>query len=52
MSGRKVLMFGLNLYLGLINYLKVIEVVVEVICKYGIGCVGLCFLNGIFDFYF
>lgn len=51
MDGKKVLMFGFNLYMGLIYDEWIIEVVVVVICKYGIGCVGLCFLNGMFDLY-
>lgn len=49
MSGRKVLMFGSNSYLGLTNHPKVIETAVEATKKYGTGCAGSRFLNGTLD---
>lgn len=49
MSGRKVLMFGSNSYLGLTNHPKVIEAAVEATKKYGTGCAGSRFLNGTLD---
>lgn len=49
MSGRKVLMFGSNSYLGLTNHPKVIEAAVEASRKYGTGCAGSRFLNGTLD---
>ncbi len=49
MSGRKVLMFGSNSYLGLTNHPKVIEAAVEATHKYGTGCAGSRFLNGTLD---
>ena len=49
MSGRKVLMFGSNSYLGLTNHPKVIEAAVEATRKYGTGCAGSRFLNGTLD---
>lgn len=49
MSGRKVLMFGSNSYLGLTNHPKVIEASVEATKKYGTGCAGSRFLNGTLD---
>jgi 8-amino-7-oxononanoate synthase len=48
-SGRKVLMFGSNAYLGLTNHPKVIEAAVEATRKYGSGCAGSRFLNGTLD---
>lgn len=49
MSGKKVLMFGSNSYLGLTNHPKVIEAAVEATRKYGTGCAGSRFLNGTVD---
>lgn len=49
MSGRRVLMFGSNSYLGLTNHPKVIEAAVEATRKYGTGCAGSRFLNGTLD---
>lgn len=49
MSGKKVLMFGSNSYLGLTNHPKVIEAAVEATIKYGTGCAGSRFLNGTLD---
>lgn len=49
MSGRKVLMFGSNSYLGLTNHPKVIEAAIEATRKYGTGCAGSRFLNGTLD---
>lgn len=49
MSGRKVLMFGSNSYLGLTNHPKVIESAIEATKKYGTGCAGSRFLNGTLD---
>lgn len=49
MSGREVLMFGSNSYLGLTNHPKVIEAAVEATKKYGTGCAGSRFLNGTLD---
>ncbi len=49
MSGRKVLMFGSNSYLGLTNHPKVIEAAVAAMRKYGTGCAGSRFLNGTID---
>ena len=49
MSGKKVLMFGSNSYLGLTSHPKVIEAAVEATRKYGTGCAGSRFLNGTLD---
>lgn len=49
MSGKKVLMFGSNSYLGLTNHPKVIEAAVAATRKYGTGCAGSRFLNGTLD---
>lgn len=49
MSGKKVLMFGSNSYLGLTNHPKVIEAAVKATRKYGTGCAGSRFLNGTLD---
>ncbi|MBP1593510.1 MAG: 8-amino-7-oxononanoate synthase [Bacteroidetes bacterium] len=49
MSGKKVLMFGSNSYLGLTNHPKVIEAAVDATRKYGTGCAGSRFLNGTLD---
>ncbi len=48
-SGKKVLMFGSNAYLGLTNHPKVKEAAIEAIKKYGTGCAGSRFLNGKLD---
>ena len=48
-SGKKVLMFGSNAYLGLTNHPKVKEAAIEAIKKYGTGCAGSRFLNGTLD---
>lgn len=48
-SGKKVLMFGSNSYLGLTNHPKVIEAAVAATKKYGTGCAGSRFLNGTLD---
>ncbi|KAA6343495.1 8-amino-7-oxononanoate synthase [termite gut metagenome] len=49
MSGKKVLMFGSNSYLGLTNHPKIIEASIEATRKYGTGCAGSRFLNGTLD---
>lgn len=49
MSGKKVLMFGSNSYLGLTNHPKVIEAAIAATRKYGTGCAGSRFLNGTLD---
>jgi 8-amino-7-oxononanoate synthase len=48
-SGKKVLMFGSNSYLGLTNHPKVKEAAKAAIDKYGTGCAGSRFLNGTLD---
>lgn len=48
-SGKKVLMFGSNSYLGLTNHPKVKEASIEAVRKYGTGCAGSRFLNGTLD---
>jgi 8-amino-7-oxononanoate synthase len=48
-SGKKVLMFGSNSYLGLTNHPKVKEAALDAIRKYGTGCAGSRFLNGTLD---
>lgn len=48
-SGKKVLMFGSNAYLGLTNHPKVKEAAIEAVRKYGTGCAGSRFLNGTLD---
>ena len=50
-SGKKVLMFGSNAYLGLTNHPKVKEAAIDAIKKYGTGCAGSRFLNGTLDFH-
>ena len=45
-SGKKVLMFGSNAYLGLTNHPKVKEAAINAINKFGTGCAGSRFLNG------
>lgn len=48
-SGKKVLMFGSNSYLGLTNHPKIKEAAKAAIDKYGSGCAGSPFLNGTLD---
>lgn len=48
-SGKRVLMFGSNSYLGLTNHPKIKEAAKEAIDKYGTGCAGSPFLNGTLD---
>jgi 8-amino-7-oxononanoate synthase len=48
-SGKKVLMFGSNSYLGLTSHPKVKEAARAAITKYGTGCAGSRFLNGTLD---
>ena len=49
MSGKKVLMFGSNSYLGLTNHPYIKEAAQKAIAKYGTGCAGSRFLNGTLD---
>jgi 8-amino-7-oxononanoate synthase len=49
MGKRKVLMFGSNDYLDLINHSKVKEAATTAIKKYGSGCSGSRLLNGTLD---
>lgn len=49
MSGKRVLMFGSNSYLGLTNHPDVIEASKKAADKYGTGCAGSRFLNGTLD---
>lgn len=48
-SGKKVLMFGSNAYLGLTNHPKVKEAAIAATRKYGTGCAGSRHLNGTLD---
>lgn len=48
-SGKKVLMFGSNAYLGLTNHPKVKEAAINAVRKYGTGMAGSRFLNGTLD---
>ena len=48
-SGKKMLMFASNPYLGLTNHPKVKEAAIEAVKKYGTGCAGSRFLNGTLD---
>src|SRR4030042_6376219 len=48
-SGKDVLMFGSNSYLGLTNHPKIKEAAKEAISKYGTGWAGSRFLNGTLD---
>jgi 8-amino-7-oxononanoate synthase len=48
-NGKKVLMFGSNAYLGLLNHPKVKEAAIEATRKYGTGCAGSRHLNGTLD---
>ena len=49
MGRRKVLMFGSNDYLDLINHPKVREAAQQAVRKYGTGCSGSRLLNGTLD---
>src|SRR5574340_1708952 len=49
MGKRKVLMFGSNDYLDLINHPKVKEASLQALKKYGSGCSGSRLLNGTLD---
>src|SRR6266704_1888897 len=49
MGRRKVLMFGSNDYLDLINHAKVKEASIAALKKYGSGCSGSRLLNGTLD---
>ncbi|HXA49295.1 MAG TPA: aminotransferase class I/II-fold pyridoxal phosphate-dependent enzyme [Candidatus Acidoferrum sp.] len=49
MGKRKVLMFGSNDYLDLINHPKVKEAAIGALKKYGSGCSGSRLLNGTLD---
>lgn len=49
MGRRKVLMFGSNDYLALINHPKVKEAAAQALKKYGTGCSGSRLLNGTLD---
>ncbi|MBS1854682.1 MAG: aminotransferase class I/II-fold pyridoxal phosphate-dependent enzyme [Acidobacteria bacterium] len=49
MGKRKVLMFGSNDYLDLINHPKVKEAAIAALKKYGSGCSGSRLLNGTLD---
>jgi len=49
LHGRRVLMFGSNDYLDLINHPKVKEASVQALKKYGSGCSGSRLLNGTLD---
>jgi 8-amino-7-oxononanoate synthase len=49
MGRRKVLMFGSNDYLALINHPKVKEAAIQALKKYGTGCSGSRLLNGTLD---
>ena len=49
MSGKKVLMFGSNSYMGLTNHPRIKEAAIAATRKYGTGCAGSRFLNGTVD---
>jgi 8-amino-7-oxononanoate synthase len=49
MGDRRVLMFGSNDYLDLINHPEVKEAAVQAVRKYGSGCSGSRLLNGTLD---
>lgn len=48
-SGKKILMFGSNSYLGLNTHPEVKKASIDAIKKYGTGCAGSRFLNGTLD---
>ena len=49
MSGKRVLMFGSNSYMGLTYDKRICEAAINAIKKYGTGCAGSRFLNGTLD---
>ena len=49
MSGKKVLMFGSNSYMGLTYDKRIVDAAVKAVQKYGTGCAGSRFLNGTLD---
>lgn len=49
MSGKKVIMFGSNSYMGLTNDPRIKEAAIAATHKYGTGCAGSRFLNGTLD---
>ena len=49
MSGKKVLMFGSNSYMGLTYDKRIVEAAEKALKKYGTGCAGSRFLNGTLD---
>lgn len=49
MSGKKVLMFGSNSYMGLTYDKRICDAAIKAIEKYGTGCAGSRFLNGTLD---
>ena len=49
MSGKKVLMFGSNSYMGLTYDKRICDAAIKAIQKYGTGCAGSRFLNGTLD---
>ena len=49
MSGKKVLMFGSNSYMGLTYDKRIIDAAINATKKYGTGCAGSRFLNGTLD---
>ena len=49
MSGKRVLMFGSNSYMGLTYDKRIVEAAIAATRKYGTGCAGSRFLNGTLD---
>jgi len=49
MSGKRVLMFGSNSYMGLTYDQRIIDAAIAATKKYGTGCAGSRFLNGTLD---
>jgi len=49
MSGKRVLMFGSNSYMGLTYDKRICDAAIKAIEKYGTGCAGSRFLNGTLD---
>lgn len=49
MTGKKVLMFGSNSYMGLTYDKRICDAAIKAIEKYGTGCAGSRFLNGTLD---